>query len=147
MSTKGKSTAQISIEAVEKFKSWIEEKVREGTLDRYVRRGMLNRSEIALECNFSRSLFSSNDPLKAELARVENEFMKTGHINKRSDSGERQGDPSALESKLQSKERELNTLRERLANKTAENEELKRKLASSNTILDDIIPTGRRVKL
>ncbi|OOY05219.1 hypothetical protein [Thioclava sp. F28-4] len=147
MSTKGKSTAKISIEAVQNFNSWVEEKVREGTLDRYVRRGMLNRSEIALECGFSRSLFSSNDPLKAALARVENEFMKSGYIEKRSDGGERQVDPSALESKLASKERELNSLRERLANKTAENEELKRKLASSNAILDDIIPTGRRVKL
>ncbi|MEP3588843.1 MAG: hypothetical protein ABJN18_04705 [Marinobacter sp.] len=108
---------------------------------------MLNRSEIALECGFSRSLFSSNDPLKAELARVENEFIKSGRINERSDSGERQSDSSALESKLASKERELNTLRERLANKTAENEDLRRKLASNNAILDDIIPTGRRVKL
>ena len=83
----------------------------------------------------------------AELARVENRLIKSGHTGRRSDSGARHSDPSALDAKMVSKERELDRLRERLANKTAENEELKRKLAASNAILDDIIPTGRRVKL
>ncbi|MFG6592141.1 hypothetical protein [Sulfitobacter sp. 1A12157] len=147
MAAKRKSTAQISIEAVRNFQSWVEEKVREGTLDRYVRRGMLNRSEIALECGFSRSLFSSNNQLKAELALIENVLLKSRNIYQHSDSDESQGDPTALESKLARKDREINALRERLANKTAENEELKRKLLASNTILDVVVPTGRRVKL
>lgn len=143
----GKSTARKKLEAVDRLKSWVEEKLSAGTLYQYIRNGMLNRSEIAVECCFARSTFTSNDLLKAELVRFENEFIRTGIIEKRSESVERKGDLSQLESKLARKEREVNSLRERLANKTAENEELRRKLEFSRTILDDIIPTGRRVHL
>ena len=142
-----KSTARKKHEAVAKLKSWIAEKIRTNTLDSYIRRGKLNRSEIALECGFVRSSFSSNDLLAAELRIIEEELIEGGVIAEPSSAGEKQSTSSALESRLAGKEREIKSLRERLAIKSAECEELKRKLSSSNSILDEIIPTGKRLQL
>lgn len=142
-----KSTAQKKHEAVAKMKSWVQEKASSNTLENYIRRGKLNRSEIALECGFARSSFSSNDLLAAELRIIEEQLIEDGILAEPSSSEEKQSSSSAMEKRLAGKEREINSLRERLAIKTAECEELKRKLASSSFILDDVIPSGKRVQL
>lgn len=148
MSSRGKSTAQKKLEAVEKLRVWVREKVEAGALDQYIRHGRLNRSEIAAELGIARSTLSTtNDLARAELEKFEDEFIRTGVLKGRSGDSERKAEPGALESKLASKEREIKALRERLAIKTAENEEIKKKLSSSNSLLDDIIPSGRRVRL
>lgn len=148
MSNKGKSTAQKKLEAVEKLRTWLREKIEAGTLGQYIRCGRLNRSEIAAELGIARSTLSStNDLARAELEKIEAEFIQTDFLKGRTSGGERKLDPGALEALLASKERELKTLRERLAMKTAENEELKKKLSSSRNLLDEIIPSGRRVRL
>ncbi len=142
-----KSTAQMKLESVQRLKSWFEDKCSSGTIGEYIRNGKLNRSEIALECGFSRSSFSSNDLLLKELQLLEVTLKESGILSKSSDIADTKSGLSALENKLAGKERQINSLRERLTVKTAENEVLKKKLASSNLILDDIIPTGRRVRL
>ena len=148
MSGKGKSTAQRKVEIAAAIKDWAEEKVKEGTLDQYVFRGQLNRSEISAELGVSRStLSSSNDLARAELERIERTFLNSQSRPQNSGAGEGQVASSALEAKLKNTEREVNSLRQRLAVKTAENAELRKKLESRNSLLDDIIPTGRRVKL
>lgn len=151
MNTKGKaiSTAQKKIEAVAKLKAWAEEKIKEGSLHQYVFRGQLNRSVIALELGIARSTLSKTNKLaRDELKRIESEFIPSGSSFEGSDEDdEKRLEPSALEDKLASKEREVNKLRQRLAVLIAENEELKKKLASNNSILDEIIPSGRRVQL
>lgn len=147
MSAKSKSTAQKKIDAVVRLRRWIEEKVKDKVLDQYIRNGKLNRSEIAMECGFARSSFSSNDLLAAELRSSEEHLIRSGVLKESSDAGERKASSNALEAKLANREREINALRERLAIKTAEIEELKRRLTSSNSLLDDIIPSGRRVEM
>ncbi|WP_138923699.1 hypothetical protein [Sulfitobacter sp. BSw21498] len=148
MSNKGKSTAQKKLEAVEKLRAWVREKIETGTLGQYIRYGRLNRTEIAAELGIARSTLSStNDLARAELEKIEAEFIQTGILKGRISDGEHKLEPGAFEFLLASKERELKALRERLAMKTAENEELKKKLSSSKNLLDDIIPSGRRVCL
>lgn len=148
MSNNVKSTAQKKLEAVEKLRAWACAKVENGTLDQYIRHGRLNRSVIAAELAVARSTLSStNDLARAELEKIEREFVQTGVPKGRTSGYDGKTEPSALEAKLASREREIKVLRERLAVKTAENEELKKKLSSSKSLLDDIIPSGRRVRL
>jgi hypothetical protein len=146
---KGVSTAQRKIEAAAKVKAWGEAKVREGNLHHYVHHGKLNKSELAREIGVARStLVETNKLARAEIERIEREFVHPDRSPGSSkDEPEKRSESNALERKLASTEREVNRLRQRLAVLIAENEELKKKLASSNSILDDIIPSGRRVQL
>lgn len=145
---KQKSTAEKKLEAVSKLRAWVDEKVASETLDHYVRRGKLNRSEIALECGFARSSFSSNDLLADELQSIEFGLVQQGLLSEVAGASETSPSSSpALENRLANAEREIKNLRERLATKTAECEALKQKVQSANSLLDDIIPSGKRVRL
>lgn len=143
MTEKQKSTAQKKLEAVESLKARLNDKTKAGTIFSYVRNQKLNRSEIAIECGFS-----SNDLLASELKLTEEMLIEQGILRMTvSDEESEVVAPGALETKLTSKDREIKSLRERLAINIAENEDLKRQLASGKSILDDIIPSGRRVEM
>jgi hypothetical protein len=65
-------------ENVKAFNEWVSERERAGDWADYVRRGQLNRSEIAKECDFALSSFRSNSGLKSALDDVEAQLLRSG---------------------------------------------------------------------
>jgi hypothetical protein len=63
---------------IKAFKEWVIERERTGDWVDYVRRGQLNRSEIAKECGFALSSFRSNSGLKSALDDVEAQLLSSG---------------------------------------------------------------------
>lgn len=144
-----KANSQIKLETVEKFKSWIDARYSKNDWTDYIRRNALNKSEIASECGFARSAFSSNDLLSAELNLAEEKLLEAGILSEKSDkpalAGEAKSTNKTDDDKFASLQKEIKNLREKLAIKTAEIADLKAKLNNQNSILDEIIPAGKRV--
>lgn len=143
-----KSTAQIKLESVKCFKNWIEERKAKDDWPDYIRRGRLNRSEISIECGFARSAFSTNKLLVEALREAEEELVADGILISASTTtglSDHQEKQTPIANDPRDKEIEL--LRERVSALAAENAELKAQLKSRDTILDEIIPRGRRVFL
>jgi len=59
---------------VKKLNTWIVERIANGDWHDYVRGHKLNRSEIAKECNFARSVFQQNPEVERILADLETEL-------------------------------------------------------------------------
>jgi hypothetical protein len=62
------------------FQEWVSERDRAADWADYVRRGQLNRSEIARECGFALSSFRSNSGLKSTLDDVEAKLQCSGAL-------------------------------------------------------------------
>jgi hypothetical protein len=65
-------------ENVKAFHEWVNERDRAGDWEDYVRRGQLNRSEIAKECCFALSSFRSNAGLRRALEETEEKLERSG---------------------------------------------------------------------
>jgi hypothetical protein len=65
-------------ENVKAFNDWVSERSRSEDWTDYVRRGQLNRSEIARECRFALSCFRSNSQLKSSLGVLEATLRDSG---------------------------------------------------------------------
>lgn len=76
----GLSGQQLGRSNVQKFESWIAERDAANDWKDYLRRGKLNRSEIAAECGFVRSVFGSNPDLKAVLDALERRLIEQGVV-------------------------------------------------------------------
>ena len=72
------SGRQIAPQYVERFKSWIVERESAGDWDDYVRFDKLNRSEIAKECDFLRSVFRTNPGVERTLVDLEARLRAEG---------------------------------------------------------------------
>jgi hypothetical protein len=79
----GLSGQQVAARNVERLQKWIDEQETAGDWADYIRGDKLNRTEIASECGFGRSVFSQNpavasmlDALEARLA--ERKILKPG---------------------------------------------------------------------
>ncbi len=75
------SNAQLAVQAVDRFKTWVNERKRSGDWSDYIRGGKLNRSEMADECDFGRSAWTQNPALAAELAKVEEQLADEGVLS------------------------------------------------------------------
>lgn len=62
------------------FEGWIAERRAAGDWADYVRRGCLNRTVIAAELGFARSVWGSNPMLRALLLQIENELRTNGTL-------------------------------------------------------------------
>ncbi|MCK9985362.1 MAG: hypothetical protein AzoDbin1_01834 [Azoarcus sp.] len=76
----GLSGQQLGRSNVQKFEGWVAERDAAGDWHDYVRRGKLNRSEIAAECGFARSVFGSNPDLKVALDTLDRRLCDQGLI-------------------------------------------------------------------
>lgn len=72
------SGRQIAVQYVERFKTWVAERDVAKDWDDYVRCDTLNRSEIARECDFLRSVFSTNPGVSKALFELESRLRQEG---------------------------------------------------------------------
>lgn len=56
---------------VDTFNRWVEERRAKGDWDQFVRRGQLNRTEMAKACNFAKSVLRQNPAVKSALEGLE----------------------------------------------------------------------------
>ena len=79
--TEKRSGAQIGAANLQKLIDWIETRYRASDWDDYIRSGKLNKSEIAAECGFARSVFAQNPALKSTLEALEKELHGKGILD------------------------------------------------------------------
>lgn len=77
------SKAELGIQAVSRFDSWIAERDRAADWVGYVRGGRINRSEVAKECNFGRSAWQQNEGLANALKALEARLLESGILEGR----------------------------------------------------------------
>lgn len=74
----GRSGQQVAIENLEKFEQWVKERDGAGDWPSYVRRGKLNKSDIAKGCNFADSVPWQNPAVKHAIAVLEKRLRVEG---------------------------------------------------------------------
>ncbi len=125
-----RSGAQKAVENLAAFEAWVADRRRLGDHGDYVRGGKLNRSEIAVECGFARSVFTQNPQVKARLAELDGEW---GKANEGAEATEAFAavDASRERALLKAKQSEQSNskLAERVMELEAENRHLRQELA------------------
>jgi len=69
---------QMATENVGRFEAWTREHRERGDWPRDARSGKLNRSEIAAECGFGRSVFGQNPAVRDLLFKLEDDLRREG---------------------------------------------------------------------
>ena len=67
---------QIANENLIKFEKWIAQRKKQNDKIDYIRNGKLNRSEVAKELGFGRSVFAQNPAVKELAAKLDNDWGK-----------------------------------------------------------------------
>lgn len=75
------SGQQIAKENIAKFQSWVAERWASNDWQDYLRGGKLNRSEIAAECTFAKSVLQQNPVVKQALQDLEAQLESRGIIH------------------------------------------------------------------
>lgn len=117
-------------ENLAKFESWVVERTDEGDFLDYIRAGKLNRSEVAKELGFGRSVFAQNPAVKELALKLDNDWGQLKpHVPKTaeelSQARERAND------KVKQTEGANSKLLERVAMLEAENRQLKLQIANA----------------
>lgn len=81
------SGAQLGATNLSKFNSWVAERKTANDWQDYIRRGLLNRSEIAAECDFALSVFRQNPAVKTALDDLETE-LRSGRVLRSAEDAE-----------------------------------------------------------
>lgn len=127
---------------------WIEQREVQADWGDYIRRGKLNRSEIAIECGFARSVIGSNPAIKARLRDVERLLAERGLLAASSfatlHSDDVEQDKTVRE--IDKRDRRIAALEARVATQRAEIIALRDKLKQATAIQDELVPTGRRFR-
>ena len=76
------SGQQIAKENIAKFQSWVAERWTSNDWQYYLRGGKLNRSEIATECTFAKSVLQQNPVVKQALQDLEAQLESRGIIHR-----------------------------------------------------------------
>ena len=149
------STAQLAADAVRRFGDWVAERDRAGNWNEYVRGGKLNRSELAKECEFSRSAFQQNPGLMEALTELEKRLTAQGLLAGTPVSTQELPDEVRAELGMADErtrralaaratlERRVKTLEEQNASLRAENNVLRERLRRSALAEEHLSQTGR----
>ncbi len=129
---KKKSGQQIAAENEAKFAQWLVERAEAVDWEKYTSKtgDKLNRSEIATELNFSRSVMGQNPVIKESLLEMENQLRERGLLRAvgkldpkaiRAESDRRQQSLGRTQSRVKALEQQVAAL-------TAERDDLKRRV-------------------
>lgn len=148
----GQSGQQIAKANVQKFEAWIAERDAASDWGDYIRRGKLNRSEIAAECGFALSVLRQNPAVKAALVTLEDrlcaqdilvvEMSTPAPTNDADEVSARAADKRVMSAKAQAEAR-VKALEEQNATLRAEIRNLKAQLTRFQHLDDHLSRTGR----
>ena len=148
-----KNGPQLGADNHARFEAWISERERANDWANYLRRGALNRSEIASECGFDRKVFGTNPSIKARLAEIElfhAESFSAAAIQQDDDGANDAAESAvfaqraaAAKAKLEAR---VKSLEERNAALSAEVSQLRAQLARYSHIDEHLADTGRLVR-
>lgn len=158
--TAGKSGQQLAADNFKLFETWVKDRVEANDWKDYIRRGLLNRSEIAAECGFGVSVLRQNPAVKDCLlsleARLRTEgVLGVGLIDTESQSGSKtalevDSDLSVVRRLLQAKanaDQRIKTLEEENAALKAEVGNLRHLQRKYQHLEDHLSETGRLLRL
>lgn len=140
------SGQQLADENVRKFSVWVASKT-DSDFRSMVIRGVLSRTEIAMECGFAKSALTQNPRIRSALSDLEAELRERGVLPQVASAVEAQ--PGALllrqpDPGRHAREAErLSRLEQENASLKAENAELKRLLARYTVLQEALAETGR----
>lgn len=160
MKATGLSGKQIAVLNLQRFEAWVEERKRVGDWRLYVRGNKLNRSEIAVECGFAKSVLQQNPSVLSLLGEVERDLVKEGvllattsadaQLGPESTSLAQEGDTRATQAALgramaakARAEQRAKGLEEQNAVLRAEARELRERLKQYQLIEEHLALTGR----
>ena len=118
----------IGNENLEKFQAWIAQRKKQNDKLDYIRNGKLNRSEVAKELGFSRSVFAQNPAVKELALKLDSEWGKLKPAIPKSERELVEAREKANE-KTKRAESSNSRLLEKVAMLEAENRQLKVQLA------------------
>lgn len=81
MKSEGLSGKQIAVLNLKRFEAWVAERDRAGDWRSYVRGNRLNRTDIALDCGFAKSVLRQNPSVGLLLASIEERLAKDGVLS------------------------------------------------------------------
>ena len=122
----------IGNENFEKFKTWIAERNAQNDKVDYVRNGKLNRSEVAKELGFGRSVFAQNPAVKELALQLDEDWGKLKPATPKTERELTEARERANE-KVKRTEGNNSRLLEKIAMLEAENRQLKVQLADLET--------------
>ncbi|CUK01012.1 hypothetical protein PH7735_02401 [Shimia thalassica] len=125
-----KSGADLALEYAERFALWIEERELQNDFLDYVRSGKLNRTEVAKELGFSRSVFAQNPEVNALMKNCDDKWGSVVSDGRQSKTAREES--AAREraiSKLKRSETSNSRLLDRIAMLEEENRQLKLRLS------------------
>lgn len=133
------SGAQIAKANARKSDAWVNERHAAGDWQSYIRGDKLNRTEIALECGFAKSVLQQNPSVKQALAVVEHDLQARGILKSR--SGDTAGDTRAHNTATRDKQR-LNQLEQQNHALKAEIDALKEQLKRYGLMDEFLLESG-----
>lgn len=147
-----KSGQQIARDNITKFDAWVAEREVANDWQDYLRNGKLNRSEIAIECGFAKSVLQQNPAVKKALQALE-ERLAASHIilpekaaseaaSESADSTARVADKRVMAAKARADAR-VKALEEQNAGLKAEVRDLREHLRRFTHLEDHLGKTGR----
>lgn len=145
---------QIAAANIAKFEAWVAERKSAGDWSDYIRGAQLNRTEIANECGFAKSVLRQNPSVKAALDSLEAELRNSGTLALLKSELPPQEVSGGLESVV---ERRINSINDRLEKRVkvleeqnaalrAELMELREKTKRYALIEKHLTETGRMVR-
>lgn len=154
----GKNGQQLAAENLQKFANWVADRDSAGDWIDYIRRGKLNRSNIAKECVFADSVFRQNPAVRNTLIALEGRLRSEGVLTQSEDEKCTNRPPQPnhqglqeqdlqrrfMQAKAKADER-IKALEERNAVLIAELNELRQKLNRYQFIDDHLSETGRLI--
>ncbi|ROQ43332.1 hypothetical protein EDB94_2788 [Marinobacter sp. 3-2] len=130
------------------FHEWSQSRTEKGDWDKFIRRGILNRTKIANDCNFGKAVFGQNPSVSRALEALETQLRKERvlpPLTQNPSKSERAFSSIAARSTESAShlERRVKTLEERCAAQQAEILKLHQKLRRYQHLDDHLGETGR----
>lgn len=145
---------QLAAENLKRFESWSAEREVASDWADYIRRGQLNRTEVAAECGFAKSVLRQNPAVKTALETLEVRLRAEGTLPPSKGEKSPQTQDEAASASVDRRvvtinnraEQRLNALEEQNAALRAEVRELREQLKRYRMIDDHLAQTGRMVR-